>query len=57
MSLLPGLSVISFLSLSLCLSVADKPIALFNGKDLNGWEGETEKTWKVEDGADRWRVH
>jgi hypothetical protein len=24
---------------------------LFNGKDLTGWEGDTEKTWRVEDGA------
>lgn len=30
---------------------ADKPIALFNGKDLSGWEGDTAKTWKIEDGA------
>lgn len=28
-----------------------KPIALFDGKTLMGWEGDTEKTWKVEDGA------
>lgn len=24
---------------------------LFNGKNLDGWEGDTEKTWKVEDGS------
>ena len=30
---------------------ADKPVALFDGKTLAGWEGDTEKTWKVEDGA------
>jgi hypothetical protein len=28
-----------------------KPVALFNGKDFTGWEGDTEKTWKIEDGA------
>jgi hypothetical protein len=28
-----------------------KPVSLFDGKTLAGWEGETEKTWKVEDGA------
>jgi hypothetical protein len=33
------------------LLVADKPVSLFNGKDFTGWEGDTEKTWKVEDGA------
>lgn len=27
-----------------------KPVSLFDGKTLNGWEGDTEKTWKVEDG-------
>jgi hypothetical protein len=30
---------------------ADKPVPLFDGKTLAGWEGDTEKTWKVEDGA------
>src|SRR5947207_180964 len=30
---------------------ADKPVSLFDGKTLAGWEGETEKTWKIEDGA------
>lgn len=28
-----------------------KPVPLFDGKTLAGWEGDTEKTWKVEDGA------
>src|SRR5215213_8868929 len=27
-----------------------KPVSLFDGKTLAGWEGD-EKTWKVEDGA------
>ena len=26
-------------------------MSLFDGKTLTGWEGDTEKTWKVEDGA------
>lgn len=30
---------------------AEKPVSLFDGKTLAGWEGDTEKTWKVEDGA------
>jgi hypothetical protein len=30
---------------------ADKPVSLFDGKSLTGWEGDTEKTWKVEDGC------
>jgi hypothetical protein len=28
-----------------------KPVALFDGKTLDGWEGDTAKTWRVEDGA------
>jgi hypothetical protein len=28
-----------------------KPVPLFDGKTLTGWEGDTEKTWKVQDGA------
>src|SRR5436305_11910526 len=27
----------------------DKP--LFDGKTFDGWEGDTEKTWRIEDGA------
>ncbi len=27
------------------------PTTLFDGKTLKGWEGDTAKTWKVEDGA------
>ena len=26
-------------------------VSLFDGKTLNGWEGETSKVWRVEDGA------
>jgi Domain of Unknown Function (DUF1080) len=28
-----------------------EPKPLFDGKTLAGWEGETEKTWRIEDGA------
>ncbi len=28
-----------------------EPKPLFDGKTLAGWEGETDKTWRVEDGA------
>ncbi|MEA3210524.1 MAG: hypothetical protein QOE70_3581 [Chthoniobacter sp.] len=27
------------------------PISLFDGKSLDGWEGETAKTWRIQDGA------
>jgi hypothetical protein len=32
-------------------AVAAEPTPLFDGKTLAGWEGDTEKTWRVEDGA------
>jgi hypothetical protein len=28
-----------------------KPVPLFNGKGFTGWEGDTAKTWKIEDGV------
>ncbi len=30
---------------------AAEPRPLFNGKTFAGWEGDTEKTWRIEDGA------
>ena len=35
-------------------SISEAPassVKLFNGKDLTGWEGDTKKTWRVEDGC------
>lgn len=32
------------------LAQAD-PVALFNGKDLEGWEGDKDKVWRVEEGV------
>ena len=28
-----------------------QPIQLFDGKTLAGWEGDTKKTWRIQDGA------
>ena len=28
-----------------------KPVSLFNGKNFSGWEGDTVKTWRIENGA------
>jgi hypothetical protein len=28
-----------------------KAVALFDGKTFNGWEGDTIKTWKIENGT------
>jgi len=30
--------------------VAEKSISLFNGKSFTGWEGDTLKTWRIDDG-------
>ena len=32
------------------LPSSEKPIHLFNGKDLAGWEGQTAKYWSVQKG-------
>jgi hypothetical protein len=38
--------------LAVCMvSPAKKVVSLFDGKTFNGWEGDTVKTWKIEDGA------
>lgn len=37
--------------LLLAPAVGAEPVKLFDGKTLAGWEGDTEKTWKVEDGV------
>src|SRR5438067_12899096 len=44
------LSLIAFFVAAPVLAV-DKPISLFDGKTFAGWEGDTEKTWRIEDGA------
>jgi hypothetical protein len=36
--------------LALTTHAAD-PMPLFDGKTFNGWEGDTAKTWRIEDGA------
>lgn len=33
------------------IASAAEPVSLFNGKDFTGWEGDTAKTWRIEDGA------
>lgn len=43
------LSLIALLLLA--PAVGAEPVKLFDGKTLAGWEGDTEKTWKVENGV------
>lgn len=47
---------LAFLTLSLSITFAfaadkSKPISLFDGKTFKGWEGDTTKTWRIENGA------
>lgn len=38
---------------AVCLSGQNttRPIKLFDGRSFNGWEGDTVKTWRIEDGS------
>ncbi len=36
---------------SCTFAAAPKPVPLFDGKTFDGWEGDTKKTWRIEDGA------
>jgi len=44
------LSILSILTLCAAASQAGEAVKLFDGKTLDGWEGDA-KTWRVEDGA------
>jgi hypothetical protein len=49
-----NLSVSLPLAVAAVLAVAQtpaKPVPLFDGKTFAGWEGDTQKTWRIEDGA------
>ncbi len=32
-------------------AMAGDPVSLFDGKTFKGWEGDTQKTWRIEEGA------
>jgi len=44
-------TVVALCALSLFNSIGGQPVPLFDGKTFQGWEGETNKTWRIEDGA------
>jgi hypothetical protein len=45
-------SALSFLFLAACFTSPEiKQEKLFNGKNFNGWEGDTLKTWRIENGT------
>lgn len=39
------------LSTVVAMTSQKKKVSLFDGKTFSGWEGDTVKTWKIEDGA------
>ncbi len=45
------LSLVSFFAPGLPAARGAEAKSLFDGKTLAGWEGDTKKTWRVEDGA------
>jgi len=46
-----GVLLMSVVVLGLPAAGLAEPKPLFDGKSLAGWEGDTEKTWRIEDGA------
>ncbi len=44
-------SLTLFTFFALLLSAAAAPVSLFDGKTLNGWDGEKTKVWRVQDGV------
>lgn len=45
------INFVMFVSLAGALSISQQPVRLFDGKSFAGWEGDTDKTWRIEDGA------
>lgn len=41
----------SFILASLVSSTIAQPVSLFDGRTLDGWEGDTNEVWRVRDGA------
>jgi hypothetical protein len=42
---------VAFLLIAPAVAVTADPVSLFDGKSFAGWEGDTDKTWRIEDGA------
>lgn len=47
----PGFALLLVPIFAALSASAAEPTPLFNGKDFTGWEGDTARTWRVEDGA------
>ena len=48
--LMPSLLALTSLALP-SLQPGQKPVSLFDGRTLTGWEGDTKTTWRIQDGA------
>jgi hypothetical protein len=52
MKLLPSCCILMAITLTTLSSQGrDKAVVLFDGKTFAGWEGDTAKTWRIQDGA------
>jgi len=49
-SIFLAFSLISFTLFGCAVKPIDSPVSFFDGKSLSGWQGDTEKTWRVEEG-------
>jgi hypothetical protein len=43
-------SPLLFLCALACAAAQAAPVSLFDGKSFDGWDGDTEKTWRIENG-------
>ena len=44
------MKTLAFLLALTCIANA-APVPIFDGKTFEGWEGDTENTWRIEDGC------
>ncbi len=51
MAALISITTLTLLTTTTKTTHAAEPQKIFDGKTLEGWEGDTEKTWRIEDGA------
>jgi hypothetical protein len=51
MKLAPGLLTLVVFLASASAALAADPVKLFDGKSFEGWEGDTQNTWRIEDGC------
>ncbi len=42
---------VSLLSLMLAVKMAAAPVSIFDGQSFNGWEGNTNDVWRIQDGV------